>query len=119
MDREVVKMKLCRFHLERRTIVKFEVEKLLAAGFICKVQYLEWLANAMVVPKKNGKRRVCVDYLDLNEVYSKDSFLFPRIDQIMNSTFGHEILSFMDAYSGYNQIPMFLHDTVKTVFITT
>ena len=114
-----MKQKLRRIHPEIRSIVIVEVNKLLAVGFIRKVQYPEWLENVVVVPKKNGKWRVCVDYSDLNEACLKDIFLLPRIDQIMDTTTEIELISFMDAYSRYNQIPMFLLDLVKTTFITT
>ena len=75
-----MKQKLRRIQLERRTIVKAEVEKLLTKGFIREVQYPKWLAKEMVVPKKNRKWSICIDYLDLNEACSKDSFLLLRID---------------------------------------
>jgi len=54
------------------------------------------------VKKKNGKWRVCIDFINLNEAYPKDSFLLPRIDQLVEATAGRKLLSFMDAYSGYN-----------------
>ena len=95
-----------------------EVDNLLAAGFIREVKYPEWLANVVVVPKKGGKWRVCVDYTDLNEACPKDSFSLLRIDQIMDATTEHGILSFLDAFSGYHQIPMHLPDVEKTTFIT-
>lgn len=60
----------------------------------------------VIVPKKIGKWRMCVDYTNLNRVYPKDSFLLPQIDQLVDSPLGHEVLSLLDAYSGYNQIPM-------------
>ena len=56
--------------------------------------------------KKNGRWRVCIDFTNLNEAYPKDSFLLLRIDQRVESTTGHELLSFMAAYSGYKQIRM-------------
>ena len=71
-----------------------------------------------MVPKKNDKWRVCVGYSDLNEACPKDSFPLPLIDQIIDSTVGHKLISLMDAYSGYNQIPMFSPNAVKTSFIT-
>ena len=74
-------------------------------GFIREVQYPEWLANIVVVPKKNGKWCIYVDYSYLNEACPKDSFPLPRIDQIVDAMAGNELLFFMDAYSGYNQIP--------------
>ena len=81
-----------------------EVSKLLAANFIREVYYPEWLANVIMVKKVNGKWRMCVDFTDLNSVCPKDSFPLPRIDQLMDSTARHKFLTFIDAFSGYNQI---------------
>ena len=72
----------------------------------------------MVVHKKGGKWRVCVDYTDLNEACPKDSFPLPCIDQIVDATTGHGILSFLDAFSRYHQIPMHPPHVEKTAFIT-
>ena len=72
----------------------------------------------VVVLKKGGKWRVCVDYTDLNEACPKDSFLLPRIDQIVDAIARHGILSFLDAFFGYHQILMHLPDAEKTTFIT-
>ena len=68
--------------------------------------------------KKGGKWRACVDYTDLNEAYPKDSFPLPRIDQIVDATTRHDILLFLDTFSGYHQIPMHSPDAEKTGFIT-
>nr|CAN82409.1 hypothetical protein VITISV_023301 [Vitis vinifera] len=73
---------------------------------------------ALVVPKKEGKWRVCIDYTNLNNAYPKDSFPLPRIDQIVDSTSGQGMLSFLDAFFGYHQIPMSPDDEEKTAFIT-
>jgi hypothetical protein len=89
---------------------------LLKAGFIREVDY--WLANVVLVKKSNGKWRMCVDFTDLNKACPKDSFPLPRIDLLVDSTAGHELLSFMDAFSGYNQIHMEEADQEKTAFIT-
>ena len=72
----------------------------------------------VVVPKKGGKWRVCVDYTDLNEACPKDSFPLPRIDQIVDVATWHGILSFLNAFSGYHQVPMHSLDIEKTTFIT-
>ena len=72
----------------------------------------------MVVAKKGGKWRVCVDYTNLNEACPKDSFPLSSIDHIVDATTGHGIFSFLDAFSGYHQIPMHPHDVEKTTFIT-
>ena len=95
-----------------------EVNKLLTANFIREVHYPEWLANVVMVKKANGKWRMCVDFIDLNQAYPKDSFPLPRIDQLVDSTAGHELLTFMDAFSGYNQILMAEEDQEKTAFVT-
>ncbi|RVX16973.1 Transposon Ty3-I Gag-Pol polyprotein [Vitis vinifera] len=113
-----IRQKVRRFHPDRQTIIRNEVDKLLEAGFIRKVDYPDWLANVVVVPKKEGKWRVCVDYTNFNNACPKDSFPLPRIDQIMDSTVGQEMLSFLDAFSGYHQIPMSSADEEKIAFIT-
>ena len=82
------------------------MDNLLRAGFIREVKYSESLANVVVVPKKGGKWRVCVDYTDLNETCPKDSFPLPRIDQIIDASIRHGMPSSLDAFSGYHQIPM-------------
>ena len=83
-----------------------EVEKQIEVDFIREVFYLDWLANMVMVNKNNCKWRMCVDFTDLNKAYPKDSFPLPRIDQLVDSIVGHKLLSFMDAFSGYNQIFM-------------
>ncbi|CAL9000886.1 unnamed protein product [Prunus brigantina] len=98
--------------------MKVEVEKLLSISFIKKVDYPTWLANVVMVCKpKKGWRR-CVDYTNRNCAGPKDSFLLPQIDQLMDATVGHALLSFMDAYFGYNQIFMHPDDQAHTSFIT-
>ena len=106
------------FHQDRHLVIQTEVDNLLHNGFIRAVKYLNWLANMVVVPKKGNKWRVCVDYTDLNDACPKDSFLLPRIDQIVDASAGHGMLSFLDAFSGYHQIPMHPPDAEKTSFIT-
>ena len=96
-----------------------EVTKLLATGFTREVHYLEWLANVVLMKKANGKWRMCVDFTDLNKACPKDSFPLPRIDQLMDSTAGHKLLTFMNSFSGYNQIKMAEEDQEKTSFITS
>ncbi|RVW62617.1 Transposon Ty3-G Gag-Pol polyprotein [Vitis vinifera] len=105
-----------RFHPDRQESHPEEIDKLLESGFIREVAYPDWLANVVVVPKKEGKWRVCVDYTNLNNA-PKNSFPLPRIDQIVDSTAGQEML-FLDAFSGYHQIPMSPADEEKTAFIT-
>ena len=113
-----VRQKMRRFHPDRHLVIQTEVDNLLQNGFLRAVKYPEWLANVVVVPKKGNKWRVCVDYTDLNDACPKDSFPLPRIDQIVNASVGHGMLSFLDAFSGYHQIPMHSPDVEKTSFIT-
>ncbi|RDX68077.1 hypothetical protein CR513_52972, partial [Mucuna pruriens] len=103
---------------EKRRAIKEEIEKLLNAGFIREVRYPEWLANVVMVRKANGRWRMCTDYTDLNKVCPKDPYPLPNIDRLVDNVSGYEFLSFMDAYSGYNQIRMHLGDEEKTAFIT-
>ncbi|RDX77401.1 Retrovirus-related Pol polyprotein from transposon 17.6, partial [Mucuna pruriens] len=103
---------------EKRRAARAETAKLLAAGFIREVRYLTWLANIVMVKKANGKWRMCTDYTDLNKACPKDSYPLPNIDQLVDGVSGFALLSFMDAYSRYNQIRMYERDEEKTAFIT-
>ena len=75
-----------------------EVEKHFTAEFIREVYYPEWLTKVVMVKKSNGKWCMCVDFTDLNRACSKDSFPLPRINQLVDSIAGHELLTFMDAF---------------------
>ena len=104
-----------RDHLDA---VKDEVVKLKQAGAIKEVFYSEWLANTVVVKKKNRKWQVCVDFMDLNKACPKDHFPMPQIDQLVDATVGHPRMSFLDAFQGYHQIPLALNDQENTAFVT-
>ena len=71
--------------------VKEEIEKQLSVRFLSVVEYPEWLANVIPVPKKDGNVRVCVDFRDLNKVSPKDDFPFPHINMLVDSTSGHSM----------------------------
>ena len=107
------------FTPERNKAIMEEVEKLLTTGFIREVYYPKWLANIVMVKKSNGKWRMCVDFTDLNNTCPEDSFPLPRIDQLVDSIASHELLTFMDAFLGYNQILMKEEDQEKTMFVTS
>ena len=79
--------------------------------------YPDWLANVVMVKKANGKWRMCINFTDLNRAYFKDSYPLPRIDTLVESTARHQLLSFTDAFSGYNQIKMEEVDQEKTSFV--
>ena len=103
---------------EHYQALKEEVDKLLLNGFIKESFYPSWLANPVLVNKPNEKWRTYVDFTDLNKACPKDSFPLPRIDQLVDVTSGHALLSFIDAYSRYNQIPLHVPDQEHTSFIT-
>ncbi|XXG59194.1 hypothetical protein AAC387_Pa04g1317 [Persea americana] len=104
--------------LTKTEAVVEKVQKLLEAGAIKEVHYPQWLTNNVVVKKKTGKWRVCVDFTDLNKACPKDSFPLLKIDQLIDATAGHDRMSFLDAYRGYHQIPLYAADQDKTTFIT-
>jgi hypothetical protein len=103
---------------ERRRAVDEEVKKLVDARFISEIKYPTWLANTVLVKKANGKWRMCVDYTNLNMACPKDPYPLPNIDHLIDDASGYKTLSFMDAYSGYNQIRMDPLDAPKTAFMT-
>lgn len=103
---------------ERAAAANTEVQKLLEAVFIRECQYPEWISNVILVKKPNGTWRMCVDFTDLNKACSKDSYPLPKIDKLVDATAGHALVSFMDAFSGYHQIPLCPEDQEKTAFIT-
>jgi hypothetical protein len=113
-----VKQSLRHFDEEKCRAIGEEVHKLLAPGFIKEVFHPEWLANPVLVKKKGGKWRMCIDYTGLNKACPKVPYPLPCIDQIVDSTAWCETLSFLDAYSGYHQIKMKESDQLATSFIT-
>uniref|UniRef100_A0A2N9G031 Integrase catalytic domain-containing protein n=1 Tax=Fagus sylvatica TaxID=28930 RepID=A0A2N9G031_FAGSY len=106
------------FHPEVEAQITQEVKKLLAAGFIKPIQHPRWLSNIVPVKKKNGQIRCCVDFRNLNKACPKDEFPLPNMDLLIDSAAGHAMFSFMDGFSGYNQIFMSPRDAEKTAFRT-
>ena len=102
LKKKPIQQKLWVFAPKRNKDIMEEVDKLLAVGFIWEIYYLKWLANVVVVKKPNGKWGICVDFTDLNQACPIGSFPLPRIDQLVDSTTRHELLTFMDAFSRYN-----------------
>ena len=117
-NRKLVKKKRRAMDVKRYQALKEEVDKFLSNGFIKESFYPSWLAKPVLVKKPNGKWRTCIDFTDLNKACPKDSFPLPRIDQLVDATLGHALLSFVDAYSGYNQIPMHILDQKHSSFVT-
>lgn len=98
--------------------VKEEIDALLKAWFIAEVESSDWLFPIVVVPKKNGKLVICVDFMMLNEQTIKDPFLIPFTDTMLDQVAGYEMYSFVDGYSGYNHVSLAPEDREKTTFIT-
>jgi hypothetical protein len=113
-----VKQKARKQAPEKQAFIIKEVEKLKAADIIREVAHPTWLSNGVVVPKPNGGGRLCIDYTDVNKACPKDPYPMPRIDQIVDSTAGCDLLCFLDAFSGYHQIKMAKEDEEKTAFLT-
>jgi hypothetical protein len=106
------------FHMEVEAQITQEVKKLLDVGFIKPIQHPRWLSNIVPVKKKNGQIRCCVDFRNLNKACPKDEFPLPNMDLLIDSVAGHAMFSFMDEFSGYNQIRMSTKDAEKTAFRT-
>ncbi|RDX66233.1 hypothetical protein CR513_55022, partial [Mucuna pruriens] len=113
-----VRQQLRRMKPDVALKIKEEVEKQWDAGFLAVSNYPQWVANIVPVPKKDGKVRMCVDYRDLNQASPKDNFPLPHIDMLVDNTTCHAFFSFMDGFSGYNQILMAEEDREKTTFVT-
>jgi hypothetical protein len=113
-----IKQQVHRFAQDKKDVIKREIARLLYVGFIKEVYHPDWLVNPVLVPKKNKYWRMCVDYTDLNKACKKVPFGLPRIDLVADSTAGCNLLSFLDCYSRYHQIPLKEEDQIKTSFIT-
>ena len=98
--------------------IELEVKKLIDSGFVREEQHPDWVANIIPVTKKNGKIQICIDFRDLNATYPKDEFPLPITDVMIDNTCGFKRMSFMDGFSGYNQIKMYPEDQKHTSFRT-
>jgi len=103
-------------NLALRDIVKEELQKLLNVNFIYPISNSRWVSPLVVVPKKNGKWRICVDYRELNKSTLRDYFPFPFIDQVLDTLSGKKYFSFLDGFSRYNQIQIAPKDQENTTF---
>jgi hypothetical protein len=112
------KQRLRKMSDEKTKAAKAEVHRLLEDKFIEPVAYPTWLANVVMVQKKSGKWRMCIDFTSLYKACPKDNFPLPRIDKIVDSAAGCEVMSLLDCFSGYHQIYMKEEDKASTIFIT-
>jgi hypothetical protein len=106
-----VKQKLRRIHLD--VLVKAEIEKQWNTDFLEAVKYPRCVSHIVVVPKKEDKIRVCVDFKELCRISPKDNFTLPHIDMLVNNASRSPIYSFMDGFSSYNKIKMGQEDKEK------
>jgi hypothetical protein len=112
------KQRLWKMSDEKTEAAKAEVHRLLEARFIESIAYPTWLANVVMVQKKSGKLRMCIDFTSINKACPKDNFPLPRIEKIVDSAAGCEVMSLLDCFSGYHQIYMKEEDKASTSFIT-
>lgn len=105
-----------RMNPNLREIVKEELQKLLNVNFIYPISDSQWVSPLVIVPKNNGKWRVCIDYRELNKATLKYHFPFPFIEQVLDTLAGKKYFSFLDGFSGYNQIHIAPEDQDKTTF---
>jgi len=116
-DAKPVWQRLRQIHPRKAAAIKTEVEKLLKVGFIYPIPLTDWVSNIVPVNKKQGTIRICIDYRDINRACPKDNYPTPYIYQIIDDCAGSEIFSFMDGFSGYNEINILPADQPKTAFI--
>jgi len=117
-NKKPVKQTPRNMRIEVEKAVNKEIKKLIDANFIREEQYPEWLSSVVLVKKKNGDIRICIDFRDLNKACPKDDFPLPTMEVMIDNTSTYEAFSFMDGYSGYNQIRMAPEDERHTAFRT-
>ncbi|CAL1358974.1 unnamed protein product [Linum trigynum] len=113
-----VQQKRRNLSAEKEAALRTEVDKLMGANLVKETFYVTWRSNVVFVPKPSGDWRMCVDYTNLNRACPTDAYPMPRIDLLVDATAYHEMLSFVDMFSGYHQIPMAEEDRPKTAFMT-
>jgi hypothetical protein len=96
--------------------VKKDLDKLLDVGFIYLIETTQWLSPLVIMPKKNGKLHICVDYRKLNAQTKKDPFPLPLWDLVIDLVATHEMYSFMDGYNNYNQVKMAEKDRKHNIY---
>jgi hypothetical protein len=112
------KQKLQKMSNEKAEASRAEVQRLLDVGFIKEVTYSQWLANVVMVRKRNGKWQMCTDFTNLNKCFPKDNFPLTRINKMVNFIAGCDMMVLLDCFSRYHQIWIRREDKEKTTFIT-
>eukprot|EP00253_Pinus_taeda_P015330 PITA_15330 len=117
-EQKPVQQKLRKIHPNLESQIKSELNKLLKAKIIFPIRHSNWVSNMVLVRKKNGDIMVCIDFTILNKASQKDNFPLPTMEQILHLVAGSELMSFLDGFSGYNQILVHPDDRLKTTFRT-
>ena len=119
MDKKVrpVIQRRRKFNEEKRLTMREETQNLLVGGHIREIKYPEWLENVVMVKKANEKWLMCVNFTNLNKACPKDPYPLLGIDSLVDNASGCGLLSFLNAFSGYNQIRMHPKDESKTTFM--
>jgi hypothetical protein len=99
---KLVKKKIRIMNPKMKPLVKIEMEKLKKEGIIYPITHSEWISNPVIVRKKTGKIRMCVDFRDLNKESIKDNFPFPNMEFLLQQVTGLDCMSMLDVFSGYN-----------------
>jgi ribonuclease HI len=117
-DTKPFRQKLRSFNPLLLPTMEKEIRKLLDARIIIPLRYSEWIANLVPVRKKNGEIRLCVDFRNLNKCSRKDNYPLPKMEHMLQKVSGAKVMSFIDGFSGYNQIAVHPEDREKTAFTT-
>ena len=99
-------------------LIEKEIKRLLVAKIIVPLRYSKWVANLVVVRKKSGEIRLCVDFRNLNKYSKKDNYPLPKMEHLLQKVSGAKVMSFLGAFLGFNQIVVHLDDQGKTAFTT-
>jgi len=107
-----------RLNLNYAATIKQDIDKLLGIGFIQPLEEATWLSPIVVLLKKNGKLKICVDFRKLNKATKRNPYPFPFFDDVLNIVIGYETYSFLDGYSRYHQISIALENRYKIALVT-
>ena len=107
-----------KIHPNLENHIKSELNKLLKSKIIFPIRHSRWVSNLVPFRKKNGDIRICIDFQNLNKHWQKDNFPLPPMEQILQAVAGSKLMSFLDGFSGYNQVLVHPDDQLNTTFIT-
>jgi hypothetical protein len=113
-----VKQKIRMMNPKLKQLVKVELEKLKKVGIIYPIRHSDWISNPLIVRKKTGEIRMCVDFMDINKSSVKDSYHLPNMEFLLQQATISTCMSMLDDFSGYNQVLVVEEDIEKTTFIT-